>query len=122
MRTAGEILKEYRKSKGLTVEDFAKKLELSVTFLRYLEVNKKSISKRVLEILKILLDEKDYIDLLEYERFFALPDHIKNEVDKYISDEDYIFLRNFSEEKKEKIKNYIKFLEFEEKNNKKSSS
>ena len=24
------------------------------------------------------------------------------------------FLRNFSEEKKEKIKNYIKFLEFEE--------
>ena len=107
MRTAGEILKEYRKSKGLTVEDFAKKLELSVTFLRYLEVNKKSI-------LKILLDEKDYIDLLEYERFFALPDHIKDEVDKYISDEDYIFLRNFSEEKKEKIKNYIKFLEFEE--------
>ena len=94
MRTAGEILKEYRKSKGLTVEDFAKKLELSVTFLRYLEVNKKSISKRVLEILKILLDEKDYIDLLEYERFFALPDHIKDEVDKYISDEDYIFLRN----------------------------
>ena len=114
MRTAGEILKEYRKSKGLTVEDFAKKLELSVTFLRYLEVNKKSISKRVLEILKILLDEKDYIDLREYERFFALPDHIKDEVDKYISDEDYIFLRNFSEEKKEKIKNYIKFLEFEE--------
>ena len=40
MRTAGEILKEFRKSKGFTVEDFAKKLELSVTFLRYLEVYK----------------------------------------------------------------------------------
>ena len=119
MRTTGEIIREYRKKNNLTTNDFAKTLDVSGVFISYIENDKKKIPEAKLDILQKLLDRDDFIDLLKWEKKAATPEYLVKKLSDYnaISDFEIPDVSEFSENSKNKIKEYIELIKIAEKEN-----
>ncbi|MDO4690423.1 MAG: helix-turn-helix domain-containing protein [Fusobacterium sp.] len=115
MRKTGEVLRDYRLKNKLTIEKFAEILDVSQTFVRFLENDTKRVSERMLGILEKILSEKEIVEIIEYEKFMNIPDFLKTAEKKYRKKDIEIETLNISflnEEQKKKIKEFLSFLEY----------
>lgn len=82
MIKSGEILKTYRKNKGLTVSKFAEMLGVSQVFLTNLEHDKKKISEKLFGKLKDFLSADEIKQLEISEKYKDVPEEIKKKIEK----------------------------------------
>lgn len=83
MKTTGDILRNRRLELGLTSQNIADKIDVSQSYVNYVETNKKNPSVRFLEeIYKILnnLTDEDKKNINEYEEFRRLPEGVQNKL------------------------------------------
>lgn len=116
MRTTGEIIREYRKKNNLTTNDFAKTLGVSGVFISYIENDKKKIPEAKLDILQNLLDRDDFIDLLKWEKRMSTPEYLVKKLSEYNAALEFELpdISEFSENGKNKIKEYIELVKIAE--------
>ena len=70
MRRTSEILKEFRKTRGMTAAMMAEKLGISTVTMSAIDVGRKKLSEQMLEKLETMLPKDDFIDLLKIIIFF----------------------------------------------------
>lgn len=115
MRKTGEVLRDYRLKNKLTIETFAGMLDVSQTFVRYLENDTKRVSERMLGNLEKILSEKEIVEIIEYEKYMNIPEFIREAEKKYRKKDIEIETLNISflnDEQKKRIKEFLSYLEF----------
>lgn len=118
MRTTSEILKEFRKARGMTAAMMAEKLKISAVTMSAIDVGRKKLSEQMLEKLETILPKDDFIDLLKSEREMNLPSFLLKKFEKYnIQSESITDITNISEiseEGKRKIYDFIELIKISE--------
>lgn len=115
MRKTGEVLRDYRLRNKLTMERFSEMLDVSQTFVRFLENDTKRVSERMLGILEKILSENEIIEIIEYEKFMNIPNYLREAEKKYRKKDIEIENLNITflnDEQKKKIKEFLSFLEY----------
>ena len=114
MRKTSEILKEFRKTRGMTAAMMAEKLGISTVTMSAIDVGRKKLSEQMLEKLETMLPKDDFIDLLKSEREMNLPSFLLKKFEKYnIQSESITDITNISEiseEGKRKIYDFIELI------------
>lgn len=82
MKTTGDILRNRRLELGLTSQNIADKIDVSQSYVNFVETNKKNPSVRFLEEISKILDltNEDKKDIEEYEKFRRLPEEYQNKL------------------------------------------
>ena len=83
----------------------------------YLYSDKKKIPEAKLDILQNLLDRDDFIDLLKWEKRMATPEYLVKKLSEYnvVLEFEIPDISEFSENSKNKIKEYIELIKIVEK-------
>nr|DAU80126.1 MAG TPA: Repressor protein CI [Caudoviricetes sp.] len=87
-KKTGETLKNIRKKYNITGEKMAEILGCSTQFIYAIEKNKNKFPVKKLELIKNIVSEIDYFDLIEAIKFDTEPASLKNEVLKIQSIEE----------------------------------
>ena len=115
MRRTSEILKEFRKTRGMTAAMMAEKLGISTVTMSAIDVGRKKLSEQMLEKLETILPKDDFIDLLKSEREMNLPSFLLKKFEKYNIQSEYITnISEISEEGKRKIYDFIELIKISE--------
>lgn len=98
MRTAGEIIRDYRKKEKISAVELAELLEVSQTFISYVEKGERRVSEKILNVLKNLLSESEFEELVKAEYEASAPDFIKKEMEQIEekTTEGIPFFKNFA--------------------------